>query len=53
MIIDDRPWAFLSEEEKKERIAEREQLWNSYTKKEQEMIENIVKKTMDTSTKKH
>jgi hypothetical protein len=45
MIIDDRPFEWLSEEEKKERIAERERIWNSYTKEEQEMIERIVKET--------
>ena len=38
MIIDDRPWEWLSEEEKEERLAKEEQVWNSLTKEDQEWV---------------
>lgn len=42
MIIDDRPWEWLSEEEKKEKIAKQEQAWNSLTKEEQKSVIDAV-----------
>ena len=42
-IIDDRPWEFLTEEEKQKRKKEFEDLWNSFTDEERKMIDDGVR----------
>lgn len=42
-VIDDRPWRFLSEEEKQKRKKEFEDLWNSFTDEERKMIDDGVR----------